>query len=102
MQRGERRKILSRYIKFRLMEECKVRGMASRIARETGAKFNPVHYRGLAPMMTDMLAGTIEVAVIDLFAGREHFASGRFRALAVCSDARLPQLPGVPTVAHSS
>jgi tripartite-type tricarboxylate transporter receptor subunit TctC len=70
-----------------------------RIARETGAKLSPVHYRGLAPMMTDMLAGTIEVAIIDLFAGREHFAGGRFRPLAVCSAAPLPQLPGVPTVA---
>jgi tripartite-type tricarboxylate transporter receptor subunit TctC len=72
-----------------------------RIARETGAKLNPVHYRGLAPMMTDMLAGTIEVAVLDLFAAREHFAAGRFRALAVCSDAPLAQLPEVPTVAEA-
>ncbi|WP_149540524.1 Bug family tripartite tricarboxylate transporter substrate binding protein [Siccirubricoccus phaeus] len=72
-----------------------------RLARETGAKLTPVHYRGLAPMMTDMLAGTIEVAVIDLFAGREHFSSSRFRPLAVCSEARLPQLPEVPTVAEA-
>ncbi|MCO6418267.1 tripartite tricarboxylate transporter substrate binding protein [Siccirubricoccus sp. KC 17139] len=72
-----------------------------RLARETGAKLTPVHYRGLAPMMTDMLAGTIEVAVVDLFAGREHLSAGRFRPLAVCSETRLPQLPGVPTVAEA-
>ena len=71
------------------------------IARESGSKFNPVHYRGLAPMMTDMLAGTIEVAVLDLFAARENFAAGRFRPLAVCSAERLPMLPGVPTVAEA-
>src|SRR4051812_37127616 len=72
-----------------------------RLARETGVKLNPVHYRGLAPMMTDMLAGTIEVAILDLFAAREHLTSGRFRALAVCSEAPLPQLPGVPTIAEA-
>jgi tripartite-type tricarboxylate transporter receptor subunit TctC len=69
-----------------------------RIARESGVRLNPVHYRGLAPLMTDMLAGTIEVAVLDVFAARDHLLAGRFRPLAACSAGRLAALPEVPTV----
>lgn len=69
-----------------------------RLSKEAGARFNHVPYRGAAPALNDLLAGTVESMVIDLPSGAEHLRSGRIKPLAVCSAARHPDLPGVPTV----
>lgn len=72
-----------------------------RLAKETGARFTVVHYRGLAPIMNDLLAGTVEAAVLDYAGAGENLRAGRIRPLAVCSPQRLAGLPEVPTVAES-
>jgi tripartite-type tricarboxylate transporter receptor subunit TctC len=70
-----------------------------RLARDAGGlRLNHVPYRGMAPVMNDLMAGTVEAAVIDMAAGAEVLRSGRVRPLAVCSAERLSGLPDVPTV----
>lgn len=69
-----------------------------RLAREAGARFNHVPYRGMAPVITDLLGGAIEAGVVDYAAGGEVLRAGQLRPLAVCSAARLEALPDVPTV----
>lgn len=69
-----------------------------RLAKEAGARFNHVPYRGAAPALNDLLAGTVEAMVIDLPSGASHLRSGRVKPLAICSAARHPDLPDVPTV----
>ncbi|MBK1657099.1 Bug family tripartite tricarboxylate transporter substrate binding protein [Paracraurococcus ruber] len=73
-----------------------------RLARDAGIRLNHVPYRGMAPVMNDLMAGTVEAAVLDLAAGGEALRSGRIRPLAVCSPAQHPTLPEVPTVAEAA
>jgi tripartite-type tricarboxylate transporter receptor subunit TctC len=69
-----------------------------RLAREAGVRFNHVPYRGMAPVITDLLGGTVESAIVDYAAGGEVLRSGTLRPLAICSAKRLDSLPDVPTV----
>lgn len=69
-----------------------------RLSKETGTRFNHVPYRGAAPALNDLLAGTIEAMVVDLVSGASHLRSGRVKPLAIFSAARHPDLPNVPTV----
>jgi len=69
-----------------------------RLAREAGLRFNHVPYRGAAPAVNDLLAGTVPLMVLDYPSGAEHLRSGRLKALAVLSPASLDDLPAVPTV----
>jgi tripartite-type tricarboxylate transporter receptor subunit TctC len=67
------------------------------VARDLGVKLQQVHYRGAAPAMNDMLAGVIDSNVEALANSAPNHKAGLYRALAVLSDQRLPQLPEVPT-----
>ena len=62
-----------------------------------GVKFQHVHYRGAAPAMNDMLAGIVDSNVEALTNAAPNHKAGTYRALAVSSEQRLPQLPDVPT-----
>ncbi|GAA0575152.1 tripartite tricarboxylate transporter substrate binding protein [Craurococcus roseus] len=72
-----------------------------RLARDLGVRLNHVPYRGMAPVMNDLVAGTVEAAVLDMAAGAEVIRSGRVRPLALLSPARLPAIPDVPTAAEA-
>ncbi len=69
-----------------------------RLARDTGTKFTHVPYRGMAPALNDMMAGTIEAGIVDFAAGGALLKAGTLRPLAVCSAQRLAALPDVPTI----
>ncbi|MDT2021172.1 tripartite tricarboxylate transporter substrate binding protein [Methylocella sp. CPCC 101449] len=68
-----------------------------RLMRETGTKMTHVPYRGMAPMMNDMMAGVLEAGIVDVAAGGSQLQAGTIRPLAVCSATRLSTLPNVPT-----
>jgi tripartite-type tricarboxylate transporter receptor subunit TctC len=63
------------------------------------AKIDIVHipYRGVAPAITDMLGGHIQMLTADVPFMLPHIRSGAVKALAVTSRARSSALPGVPT-----
>jgi tripartite-type tricarboxylate transporter receptor subunit TctC len=63
-----------------------------------GVKMTNVPYRGSAPLMTDLLAGTIDVAMDFMPTYVPLRADGKIRALAVTTSQRAAQLPDVPTV----
>jgi tripartite-type tricarboxylate transporter receptor subunit TctC len=60
-----------------------------------------VPYRGAAPAMNDLVAGTLALAVNTLGAGLPLHQAGRARMLAVATAARAPQAPDVPTAAEA-
>ena len=81
-------------------------GSAAHIAFEylkLTAHFAMTHipYRGTAPSVTDLIAGQVDATFTGSPAVMVHVKSGRLRALAVSSRARLPTFPDVPTVAES-
>jgi tripartite-type tricarboxylate transporter receptor subunit TctC len=69
-----------------------------RLMREAGVKLTHVPYRGMAPVITDMMGGVVETAIVDYAAGGSILRAGTLRPLAVCSASRLEALPDVPTV----
>jgi len=71
------------------------------IQNKAGFQMTHVPYRGSAPLSTDLLAGTVNVAIDFIPAYIPHVKSGAIRALAVTSDQRAPQLPEVPTLSEA-
>jgi tripartite-type tricarboxylate transporter receptor subunit TctC len=64
----------------------------------TGASMVHVPYRGVAPAMTDLVAGQVQVMFVVPVGLVEHIESGRLRALAVTTTTRSRLLPQLPTV----
>lgn len=60
-----------------------------------------VPYKGGAPMMTDLMAGQIQMAIETSPSANPHVKSGKVKALAVTTATRSAAYPGVPTVAES-
>ena len=65
------------------------------------ADFIVVPYKGSAPAIVDLLAGQIDAIADQLPSSLAHIRAGRFRALAISSKARSPDLPEVPTLDES-
>jgi tripartite-type tricarboxylate transporter receptor subunit TctC len=57
-----------------------------------------VPYRGGGQVMTDLIAGQVQVSFIGLTVAIEHIRSDKLRALAVTAATRSEVLPDVPTV----
>jgi tripartite-type tricarboxylate transporter receptor subunit TctC len=60
----------------------------------------PVHYRGAAPAITDLIAGRVQVMFDVMVSSISYIKGGKLRALAVSPTVQ-EQLPGVPTMAES-
>ncbi|MET0629947.1 MAG: tripartite tricarboxylate transporter substrate-binding protein, partial [Xanthobacteraceae bacterium] len=56
---------------------------------------------GSAQMVPDLIGGQVQVAFDGISSSIEHIRTGKLRALAVATAARLEALPEVPTVAES-
>jgi tripartite-type tricarboxylate transporter receptor subunit TctC len=63
------------------------------------ADINLVHvpFRGSGPMLTEVIAGRVDLAVDNLPSSLGHIRDNRVRALAVTTTERSPALPEVPT-----
>jgi tripartite-type tricarboxylate transporter receptor subunit TctC len=66
--------------------------------RTAGVEMVHVHYRGSAPMLTDLIGGQILAAMDALPASIEYIKTGKVRVLAVTTAARSPALPDIPTL----
>ena len=60
-----------------------------------------VPYKGGAPMMADIIAGHIEMAVETSGSASPHIKAGSVRALAVSTAKRSPAFPDLPTLAEA-
>src|SRR5690348_14125474 len=66
-----------------------------------GVKLTPVHYRGGAPMLTDLVGSHIPMGFLSVTLLHQHIAAGTLRGLGVGSKARIPRLPDIPTIDES-
>ena len=62
-----------------------------------GSRILHVPYKGGAPSITDLVAGHVDVSFANYPVAVPFVKSGHLRALAICSLARHPDLPDVPT-----
>jgi tripartite-type tricarboxylate transporter receptor subunit TctC len=65
-----------------------------------GIKVVHVPYAGLAPAMTDLIAGHVDVLVDNLGNSLPTVRDGKVKALAVTIERRIPELPNVPAIAE--
>jgi tripartite-type tricarboxylate transporter receptor subunit TctC len=82
------------------------KGSAAHVAGElfmmmTGVDMVHVAYRGLAPALTDLLAGQVQVIFDSVPNSIAHIRAGRLRALATTTATRLEALPDIPTVSET-
>ena len=66
-----------------------------------GIRLMPVHYKGAAPMLTELIAGHIPLAFTGITLAAEPLRAGRLRALGIGGDMRLAEFPEMPTLAES-
>ena len=66
-----------------------------------GVRMVHIPYKGSPPAVTDLLAGEVALMFSPSSTVLPHVKTGRLRALAVTTAARLPSLPELPTVAES-
>ena len=51
------------------------------LENETGTKFTPVHYRGAAPAITDLLGGHIQMMIVAIGLLQQNLEAGKLKAL---------------------
>ena len=67
----------------------------------TGVEMTNIPYKGSAPALTDLIAGTVQVIFDNMPPSLPHIRAGKLRALAVTTATRSEALPEVPTVAET-
>ena len=67
----------------------------------TGVEMANIPYKGSAPALTDLIAGTVQVIFDNMPPSLPHIRAGKLRALAVTTATRSEALPDVPTVAET-
>jgi tripartite-type tricarboxylate transporter receptor subunit TctC len=70
--------------------------------KELNLRIEHVGYRGSAPMITDLLAGTLKFSFDTLPQNVPHIKAGKLRPLAVTTRARSHLLPELPTVVEAN
>ncbi len=81
-------------------------GTAPHLAMEllmsaTGIELRHVPYKGVAPALTDIIAGRVSGMTVNVLSARRHVDAGTLRALVVTENERMRDLPNVPTVAEA-
>ena len=67
----------------------------------TGIQMVHVPYKGIAPAMTAILAGDIQLTYATPISAAQHMKSGRLIALATAAKTRYPTLAEIPTAAEA-
>lgn len=70
---------------------------------KAAAKIEMTHvpYKGLAPALTDLLAGHVDVMFDNLGNSLAYIRAGRLKALGIADDTRILDLPDVPPIANT-
>lgn len=65
---------------------------------QAGVKAKHIPYKGVGPMLTDLIGGQVEIATAALPSVQQHIKSGALRAIGVGSPTRLAAAPEIPTM----
>jgi len=75
--------------------------MMEMIKTRAGIDMVHVPYRGSAPALNDLLAGTVSLMIDSIVTGLPHVKSGALRGLAVSTSKRSLLAPDIPTIAEA-
>jgi tripartite-type tricarboxylate transporter receptor subunit TctC len=64
---------------------------------EAGVKARHIPYKGVGPMISDLIGGQVEFATAALPSVQQHIKSGALKAIGVATAARVAAAPEVPT-----
>jgi tripartite-type tricarboxylate transporter receptor subunit TctC len=64
----------------------------------TGTRFQFIPYRGTAPVIPDLVAGQIDMAILDPVTALPQFRAGRIKVFAAMANTRTATAPEIPTV----
>jgi tripartite-type tricarboxylate transporter receptor subunit TctC len=67
----------------------------------SGVKFTPVHYRGAAPALNDIIAGHINLMSVSVSLALPPHEAGQLKILGIGSEQRLSKVPNIPTVSET-
>jgi tripartite-type tricarboxylate transporter receptor subunit TctC len=68
---------------------------------KTGMKLRPVHYKGGAPALTDVIGGHVPMVFLSMTLVAQPSKAGQLQLLGIGSAKRLPQFPALPTIAET-
>jgi tripartite-type tricarboxylate transporter receptor subunit TctC len=71
------------------------------LSKAAGVELSPVHYKGGAPALQDLLGGQIPVSINPVGEVLPYVKSGKIRVLATTGSERSAFLPDVPTMAEA-
>src|SRR5262245_18784237 len=66
-----------------------------------GVRLQPVHYRGAAPALTDVIAGHVKLMSVSVSLALPPWRAGQIKIFGIGSSQRLPAVTEIPTVAES-
>src|SRR5215470_9726279 len=66
-----------------------------------GVKLTPVHYRGAAPALTDVIAGHVNLMSVSVSLALPPFRTGQIKIFGIGGSKRMPLAPDIGTVAES-
>jgi tripartite-type tricarboxylate transporter receptor subunit TctC len=66
-----------------------------------GVKLVPVHYKGVAPMITDVVAGHVPMMFVTVGQTLPLWKDGKLKVLGVGTNERIAQFPDAPTFSES-
>jgi len=67
---------------------------------ETGTTAKHIPYKGVGPMLTDLIGGQVDFATSSLPSVQQHIKSGALRAIGVGAAQRVAAAPEIPTMAE--
>lgn len=71
------------------------------LAKQAGVNLVHIPYRGIAPAVTDLVGGRLDMTFGSYLTSKPHIDSGKLRMLAIAGAKRHPEIPQVPTMAES-
>ena len=74
---------------------------AELLARSAGFSMTHVPYRGVAPALTDVMRGDVDLIVAQLSTAKPLIDGGQLRALGLASSQRSAVMPNLPTIAEA-